>query len=145
MVCWCIIMMHAIRFLIKPWDKFDEEGIRQIKQKFALDPDGLKIVFYPEYRFPELKSFWQPVRGAYLFDKELTGKMMIFIDTRFVRSERALVETLLHEICHHNQHIQGRMIFGRRGRYSQQPIEREAENFALAWKGPALRIYRGLK
>lgn len=127
----------------KPWRGYHFKGIRCIARKFAVGNFHHKLTIEmdsPEDELPprwKITKFLAPVAGAYF-----PGANKIMINTRIVRNEDDLVRTLLHEICHHNQEMQGRLKYGQKGMYFFQPCEREARAFAASWHKVAKRMYR---
>jgi hypothetical protein len=130
----------------KPWRGYSLEAIRYVAQHFSVGKHGKELKIEMESPAPELPprskimDFLMPVAGAYFDNAHL-----IKINTRLIRNDRDLVNTLLHEICHHNQAVQGRLRYGQKGWYWFQPCEREARSFSSAWLGVALRMYRNKK
>jgi len=120
---------------LDPWRGYSWDAIKFVAKRLANEPEGLTIALGPI----EQESFLFPIGGKY----EPTTQT-IYIETRLVRTPRRLIKVLLHEICHHNQCVDGRAGFGHRGWYWTQPIEMEARAFARAWGGVALRMYNAV-
>jgi hypothetical protein len=115
------------------WAGYDEQKARMLIRRFAHDPDDLDL----EIGIVPDQSAWRPTMGQFRPDCD-----KIEIDTRIVRNTKDLVSTLLHEICHHNQFVQGRLRSGSHGLYELRPCEREARAFAKAWFRVAMNFYR---
>ena len=125
-----------IRFDLR-YKKHDWHGVRRVIKAFALKPSTLR------FQFGAIKPAFliMPVLGNY--DSETKT---ITIDVRVVRSKRMLMKTLLHEVCHHNQNVQGRLGYVQEKcnvfSYWFKPEEIEARGFARAWKRIALQVYK---
>ena len=136
------IAINLINRARKPWTKYNLSKLHDIIKFFALLPDKIILHVGDKEGAENNTSLTDPAAGWYLPDSENDRSGIIFIDTRFVRSEKEIVSTLLHEICHHNQTMQGRMRFGKIGLYNKRPIEVEAFAYSKAWKKIGLYIYR---
>jgi len=121
------------RWRKRPWTGYDMAAIAYVVGWFANSSQDLKI------EFRSLNSGF----GLNFSEAQYDGtEKIITIDPYVVDSPGRLVAALLHEICHHNQADQGRIVIGMAGRYQRRPIECEARAFSRAWKRTALRIYR---
>ena len=137
-LCCCRVLaaMLFIKLDIRYWGH-DFVGIQNIVNTFALKPKKLTVVLGaikpPMLIMPAL-GFYDP------------STCTITIDTRIVRSKWVLMRTLLHEICHHNQNIQGRLALTTEKcnifTYWFKAEEIEARGFARAWRFIALKIYK---
>ena len=135
---WYQLLMGFRGFFMKPWKGWDMAGVLAVVSQFAHAPKNLKINF--DSPKPNRKIFFFFVAGWYIAQSQ-----DIFINTEHVRDEKQLVNTLLHEICHHNQFVGGRLAIGQFGRYYFRPIEREARAFADIWYPTAMAIYQDNK
>jgi hypothetical protein len=112
-------------------------GINNVVRAFAQEPETLKV------RLGGIKPplIIMPALGMYEPETRT-----IVIDIRVVRGRWSLMKTLLHEICHHNQNVQGRLKMtkdnGNLLTYWFHAEEIEARGFARAWRAKAMTCYR---
>jgi hypothetical protein len=104
-------------------------------------PEGVVVVpngdaIY-EYNTDDDKTF-QAV-GLYI-----PYKKNLYLDTRLLRCHKSVVHTLLHEICHWNQYVQGRLMGPAEDNFfSKSPVEKEADSFSSVWLKTAMKVYKG--
>ena len=128
-----VLWLFFIRPVQPPWTGYHLKALHGLLLNFCQD----KLVLMKIGPVIKQHSILTPTSAAY--DSQTNH---IYIDTRQVRSKKALVECFLHEICHANQYHQGRFRLGTSGNYWVRPIEQEARAFSKAWSKVALKIYK---
>ena len=128
----CILWLLLVRPILPPWRGYNEKALHKLLLNFCTD----KTVLTKLGPVIKQNSILAPVVAA--FD---SSTKTILIDTRQIRSKKALVKSFMHELCHANQYNQGRFRLGTKGNYWVRPIEQEARAFSRARSRIALRMY----
>lgn len=145
----CVFLYLSIRRMFgwllskrKTWEGYNINKLQYLAEIFALEPHTLSLAINEAGLMHEntFRMIYDGIGSAGVYIGE---DRILFIDTRCVRNEKDLIETFLHEICHHNQFVQGRLVYGKKGRYRRRPIEREADSFSKAWFKTALALAKG--
>jgi hypothetical protein len=135
------VIWQMIYIRIKPWQGYDTQGFNRILKHFALLDEQLTIKLndstITEFNTEDGRSY----QAAGLF---IPFGRNLYLDTRLLRSHKSVVKTLIHEICHWNQYVQGRLMGpSEKSLFNKDPVEKEADSFANAWIKTAMKVYRG--
>lgn len=129
------VITYGVNIRLKNrWSKVNMAGMQAVMDEFADIPCDMKTTILKYY------DPWNITCGYYD-----SSEQYIWLNTVYLRSHKSIVNTLLHEICHRNQHTQGRLDLGLNKSYYFRPIEREARAFARIWQKEALRIYKNAR